>query len=245
MGGRLKKHETRKKLLRKMAMKKYGNYRIWIAALVLLTPWNVFACSCSIGGFSLSNRFADYHEIFAGKVIDILRIDYAWETEWGVDRHSMHLVTFQVIETWKGENTITKVVSTRLGDECGYQFEEDSEYLVYTSLIPADPASDVSGYAGYTHHCTPNRPFADADQIREFLGEGQKPLHPLLKVLRDGGTTILSWQTNWVNFRLESTESLQPPVIWRPVSNHVGTIGGYHVVTNETTLPRLFFRLAR
>jgi hypothetical protein len=225
-------------------MKKYGNYRIWIAALVLLTPWNVLACSCA-GPWSLTDRFTAYHEVFAGKVIDILRIDYGWETEWGVERRSMKLVTFQVIETWKGENTITKVVRSGF-TSCDYEFEEDSKYLVYTSPIHAqDPASDVSGYAGYTHHCTPNRPFADADQIREFLGEGQKPLHPLLKVLRDGGTTTLSWQTNWVNFRLESTESLQPPVIWRPVSNHAGTIGGYHVVTNETTLPRLFFRLTR
>jgi hypothetical protein len=242
-----KSMKTKKKLSRKMTMKKYGNYRIWIAALVLLTPWNVFACSC----FGKWPGFADAHEVFAGKVIDILRVDFERETEWGVERRSMKLVTFQVIETWKGENTITKVVGTGLGGgDCGVEFEQNSKYLVYTYPIHAqDPASDVSGYAGYTGICSPTGPFADdaydADQIRKLLGEGQKPLHPLLKVLRNGGTTTLSWQTNWVNFRLESTESLQPPVIWRPVSNHAGTVGGYHVVTNETTLPRLFFRLAR
>jgi hypothetical protein len=42
--------------------------------------------------------------------------------------------------------------------------------------------------------------------------------------------------------------SVSPPissVIWRPIANDVGTVSGYHVVTNKATLPRLFFRLRR
>jgi hypothetical protein len=209
--------------------KTYRQYRIWVAGLALLTGLSVFACKC-IDPPGPPIAFEQSSEVFAGRVIEIASVAISPEDPPSWERVQ---VTFQVSETWKGANEITKVVLTGLGGgDCGYPFVQGSEYLVYT-------------FSGRAHICSRTQGLAGAGEDLAFLGAGQKPDRPLLNVLRGEGITILSWQTNWTGFRVETTESLQPPVIWRPVSNDVGTVGGYHVVTNETTLPRSFFRLAR
>jgi hypothetical protein len=238
-------------------MKTTRDYFIWAAGLALLTTSTVFACKC-IGVPSPSVAFAEADEVFAGTVIDIAPVSVDATTgevipddprdgpvEQAEETQSimfpMNQVKFQVAESWKGSNTITRVVLTgRGGGDCGYPFEQGSGYLVY-----AYGGGGALGATGVVHICSPTTTLSPAAVTRQLLGTGLKPVNSLLNVRREHGTTILSWQTNWTGFRLEATESLRPPVVWQPVSSHVGVAGGFHVVTNEASSLGSFYRLVR
>jgi len=59
-------------------------------------------------------------------------------------------------------------------------------------------------------------------------------------------TLVLSWPTNAVEFTLQSTRSLEPPVAWTD-SPVVPTLAGagFAVTTNDISGTKRFFRLRR
>jgi hypothetical protein len=222
-------------------MKRTKYSLIWVASLALLTQSSLFACSC--GESSPPESFAQAREVFAGTVIDIAREPaspadprYLANVEPPPPQIiiiPLYRVTFQVSETWKGSNTIIKVVVTGSGQgDCGVPFARGSDYLVYTSDT------------GFVHACSGTSLYFLASADLEFLGAGQKPPPPVLNVRREQSATIITWQTNWTDFHLEAARSFQPPVLWEPFTNRVGRLGRNYVVTNEMAFPGLFFRLA-
>jgi hypothetical protein len=228
------------------------SYPIWAANLALLTDLSAGACSCA-NPPSPADAFLEATEVFAGIVINITLFQPGLPAVVKLDSMRtveppppqiidipMKQVTFQVSETWKGSNTIIKAVSTGLGGgDCGYPFVLGSSYLVYTY----GPGS--SGDAGAVSACSRTSLYSAAVGDRQFLGAGEQPIHPVLSLVRDQSTTIISWQTNWSNFRLQTAQRLVPPVVWQPVSNYVGILGRNYVVTNEMAHPSSFFRLAQ
>jgi len=57
----------------------------------------------------------------------------------GITRTGNHRVKFEVTKRWKGPQSTTIVVITRLsGEACGFPFEEKKEYLVYVAAGPAN-----------------------------------------------------------------------------------------------------------
>jgi hypothetical protein len=219
----------------------------WVAGFALLTDARVVACKC-LGVPSPPAALAEAGEVFAGRVIDITYSAPVLPGTGGdgsVELTEEQIffdwfpveVTFQVSETWKGPNTITKVVRTGTGGgDCGYRFTPGSDYLVYT--FGSEDWRLVSA-------CSRTRFYATAEEDRRFLGAGERPIHPVLSIHRDHGTAIVTWQTNWTSFRLETTESLQPPVVWKAVSNPVEVRGGNYAVALEAILTRSLFRLVR
>jgi hypothetical protein len=208
----------------------------WLAVFLFLPQVRSFACSCAERP-SPARALEQSSAVFSGTVIEIA----PFENELENIGFLMKRVTFRVIETWKGTNTATKVVLTgNGGGDCGYVFTLGAEYLVYASSVSTP---EFNGFS--TSVCTRNSLLSTADEDRQFLGEGEKPDRPLLKVARERGKNIFSWQTNWTSFRLETTEQLQSPSSWRPATNYVGIRGEYHVITNEVPLSRSYFRLVR
>ena len=55
---------------------------------------------------------------------------------------------------------------------------------------------------------------------------------------------VVSWSTSAVYYVLQSATSLTAPVVWKPVTNSVSTIGSTNQVTLTMSGQKLFFRLA-
>jgi hypothetical protein len=187
-----------------------------VAGLLLMTGVTAFACS-----FNPDVPPPPSTALFSGTVTSIT-----------VDTNNvfpMNRVTFHVIETWKGTNTVTKTVLTGMGGgDCGY------DYLVY-AMGSADSL--------YTSITLPTFPLSDPRVPYYNLGEGQTSDVPLLRTAKYPGGMALSWRTNWSNFHLEASETLEPSS-WVRVTN-VQTNDNYYVATDDMTSSRRFFRLAR
>jgi hypothetical protein len=72
--------------------------------------------------------------VFRGKVAKIYRsfLDTA-----GITHTGNYRVKFEITKGWKGAQSKSAVVSTRLsGEACGFPFEEKKEYLVYVAPGP-------------------------------------------------------------------------------------------------------------
>ncbi len=68
---------------------------------------------------------------------------------------------------------------------------------------------------------------------------------PQLAVTLVNGAVALSWPTNAAGYTLQFTTNLIPPVSWLNVTSPPVVINGQNVVTNATSAPQMFFRLAQ
>ena len=110
---------------------------------------NLFACSC--GRFSREEAFEEYPLIFTGTVervedqFTILRkgwfvLNKVFGRDPGAENYESYYgfrVTFRAHRVWKGLNRERIVSLTGRGDgDCGIEFTEGAEYLVYASGKP-------------------------------------------------------------------------------------------------------------
>jgi hypothetical protein len=187
-----------------------------VAGLLLMTAVSAFACKVIPGPLPPPDA------LFSGTVTSIAAIE---DDGWWMER-----VTFHVIETWKGSNTVSKTVISGLGS-CSHHFTVGEDYWVYAFANEGDL---------YTSTPWPTGLLSDGHN----LGEGQKSDVPLLKMAPNAGGIALSWRTNWNGFHIETSETMEASS-WRRLTNHVQTSGHYFVTTNDMRASRRFFRLAR
>jgi len=93
------------------------------------------ACTC-MAPATAAEAFHKSSAVFRGKVTRIYRsfLDTA-----GITRTGNYRVKFEVTKRWKGSQSKSIVVITRLsGEACGFPFEEKKEYLVYVAAGPAN-----------------------------------------------------------------------------------------------------------
>ena len=132
-----------------------------LVGLLLLNPTRLFACFC-VPEKSPTDELARSTAVFAGRVTQIETSSTPmWE-----DVDSVN-VTLQVSRVWKGplRSTLT-VLTARQGIDCGYEFEEDVEYLVYAR---------GSGDNLTVWFCSRTRPLASAQEDLAVLGAGSTP----------------------------------------------------------------------
>jgi hypothetical protein len=82
---------------------------------------SVLACSCAELK-EPNEALADSTAVFVGRVTEIEMNQYS------------HEAIFEIREAWKGiesDNPVAKITTGTSGDVCGYDFQEDKEYLVY------------------------------------------------------------------------------------------------------------------
>jgi hypothetical protein len=80
---------------------------------------------------SAAEAFERSSSVFSGKVTKISRT--FWDRV-GISRSGSHRVEFAVKRHWKGAQSKSAAVLTRLsGEACGFPFQEGQEYLVYVA----------------------------------------------------------------------------------------------------------------
>ena len=135
---------------------------IWLSA----SAEPSYACSCAPPG-SPAEALAESHSVFRGVVISmslVERNDGSWSSA------DPATVEFLVSEVWKGPLSRIRTLKTaRSGVSCGFEFEFDAEYLVYTD----DGGSFVS-LCSRTHNLAPGFYNVDYNDL-EVLGPGQAP----------------------------------------------------------------------
>lgn len=108
-----------------------------------------YACSCVMPG-TPQEEMGNAEAVFSGKVLEIEESGYGYD------------VTLQVLEAWKGTDEATVQVHTGMGGgDCGFNFEEGREYVVYAS----SSEGELEVYS-----CSLTGLLADSDT--ESLGEG-------------------------------------------------------------------------
>lgn len=137
-----------------------------IAALIILSSNEVFACSClRVPDAPLSKLVKQAKDksdaVFTGKVLEVKE-----NTEDG------RSVKLEIINSWKGNPSkeITLLTGNDDGD-CGYRFEVGKTYLVY-----ADKGTMYSSVERLeTTICSRTKSLADAKKEIKVLGKGKAP----------------------------------------------------------------------
>lgn len=68
---------------------------------------------------------------------------------------------------------------------------------------------------------------------------------PPLRILRSGANVLLTWPTNFIGFKLQSTPALGPVENWQPVAANPLILGGQFTVIQRMVPTNQFFRLQR
>ncbi len=132
-------------------------FTVFLSSLFLNTAI-VSACSC-VMPLSATESLAESTAVFAGKVVDMEVSDGEI-----ISTADPVTVTFEVSKVWKGAEAETIVLTTaREGSSCGYSFEENEEYIVYTH----GEADQLS-----TNSCSRTKLLADAEEDLQELDSG-------------------------------------------------------------------------
>ncbi|MBI5932132.1 MAG: hypothetical protein HY867_00380 [Chloroflexi bacterium] len=144
---------------------------LFVVFHLLASPTPAKACSCVVPG-SPEEELARTDAVFSGKVIGVHSKNYfiiafidtflisadqeplvfRSDTFWG------YRIIFEVIKSWKGVDTTKVTVDTGTGGgDCGYQFIENDEYVVYANHAYGDPKNDWA-----TSICTRTSPVKEA-----------------------------------------------------------------------------------
>ena len=67
---------------------------------------------------------------------------------------------------------------------------------------------------------------------------------PGLRIGRTGSQVFLTWPKSATNLTLEVATNLSSPMVWRPASGPVTSVGDQNVVTDDITAPSRIYRLA-
>jgi hypothetical protein len=101
--------------------------QIWVLFMLLSFNLPYYPCLCE--KVTIQDAIIRSDKIFSGRVIEIS--DYK-KDETNI-RNMVWQVRFLVIQGWKGVNSKEIVVLTaKSGPSCGYNFQLDKEYLVYS-----------------------------------------------------------------------------------------------------------------
>jgi len=150
---------------------KLARFRVFscIVATLLMAAEVGQACTCSAPA-TAAEAFEKSSAVFRGRVTKIYRsfLDTA-----GITRTGNHRVKFEVTKCWKGSQSKSIVVITRLsGEACGFPFEEKREYLVYVAAGPADIETGI---------CTGTKSIVGAEPEMGQLDQLVKKSVPLRK----------------------------------------------------------------
>lgn len=131
-----------------------------------VTPEACLACSCLPPGSPTEER-DKYAAVFRGRVTAVSQ-------EQTARGFRVQRVTFEVDRAWKGPVTSTMTVYTGAGGgDCGYNFQQGADYLVYASQSQSDEFLPANAFA--TGICSRTRPIAQAGDDLAALGPGNPP----------------------------------------------------------------------
>lgn len=131
-------------------------------AMFMLNPSTGYACSCA-GEPTVEDELERSDAVFTGKVIEI-------QEKKQLNGLTKKYVLFEVKKTWKGISQSQVILTTGMGGgDCGYEFEEGKEYLVYATK------SSFNDHELSTDICHRTRERISAQEDLALLGEGKAP----------------------------------------------------------------------
>lgn len=128
-----------------------------VISYLLIGPKEILACSCAPSRAPADNLQL-YTNVFSGRVTDIVE-----SSEPG--KGGNILVTFNVVNVWKGERAEQLTLSTHNDTiACGFPFKKDEEYFVYAHR-PEDGVLQTST-------CSQTKKLSQAQLDLKELGPG-------------------------------------------------------------------------
>ncbi|MCJ7840016.1 hypothetical protein MUB24_03640 [Lederbergia sp. NSJ-179] len=130
---------------------------------IQFSPAPVQACSCAeLPG--VEEEFDRSKAVFSGKVLEV-------REKTDSSGYMYKSILFQVIKTWKGIKESQVIITTGIGGgDCGIDFKEGQEYLVYADETDTYEAKTLS-----TVICDRTNKIHSSQEDLEILGEGQPP----------------------------------------------------------------------
>jgi hypothetical protein len=133
----------------------------------VLLPFRMFACDCGDPG-PPCRAFANTPTVFAGRVVKIATISLKAPSG---DIYKDRLILFEVKLSYRGSaGKAAEVVTGSGGTDCGYDFREGEDYLVYAYPHPE------SGKL-YTGICQRTRPISEAGDDLDYLSKKDEASH--------------------------------------------------------------------
>lgn len=130
-----------------------------VLAILLMGVERGHACTC-MAPVTPADALEKSSAVFRGRVT---RISRPFLDRVGIARTGNHRVEFEITKRWKGAQSKSIVVSTRLsGEACGFPFEEGKEYLIYVAPGPLDIETGI---------CTGTKHIAGAELEMEQLDQ--------------------------------------------------------------------------
>jgi hypothetical protein len=131
---------------------------------ISILPGTGFACSCAEPP-AVEDEFEQSTAVFTGKVREIKEQKH-------LGGRMTKKVLFDVTKTWKGVSESQVIIATGFGGgDCGYEFQNDEEYLVYAS--PSTIYGDKDDLT--TIICDRTNEVSAAQDDLIILGEGKVP----------------------------------------------------------------------
>ncbi len=141
------------------------------------------ACSCAQPP-SVEDELERSKAVFSGKVINI-------REKRSLNGYTSKSVLFEVNNTWKGVKQSQIIITTgQGGGDCGFDFIEDEEYLVY-----AYESTMYGEETLITIICDRTTELGSAQEDLEILGEGQPPIEKIDLTDKHEGNHLYIWGT--------------------------------------------------
>ncbi|MEK5520889.1 hypothetical protein MHI39_01205 [Heyndrickxia sp. FSL K6-6286] len=139
------------------------------------------ACSCAeLPG--VEEEFERSKAVFSGKVIDI-------REKRSLKGYTTKSVLFEVTNTWKGVEQSQIIITTgQGGGDCGYDFKEGEEYLVY-----AYESTMYGKKTLVTIICDRTNELGSSEEDLAILGEGQPPIEEVDLTDKQEGNGLYIW----------------------------------------------------
>ncbi|MCQ6276376.1 hypothetical protein JMM81_15785 [Bacillus sp. V3B] len=144
-------------------------------------PSNASACSCAELP-SVEEEFDRSKAVFSGKVVDI-------REKRSLKGYTSKSVLFEVVNTWKGVEQSQIIITTgQGGGDCGFDFKEGQEYLVY-----ANESTMYGVKSLVTVICDRTNELSSSQKDLEVLSEGQPPIEEVDLTDKHEGKKLYLW----------------------------------------------------
>ncbi|WP_445489824.1 hypothetical protein [Niallia sp. 03133] len=139
------------------------------------------ACSCTELP-SVEEEFERSKAVFSGKVVDI-------REKRSLKGYTSKSVLFEVTNTWKGVEQSQIIITTgQGGGDCGFNFKEGEEYLVYANESTMYGAKSLVSII-----CDRTNELSSSQEDLAILGKGQPPIEEVDLSGKHAGNQLYIW----------------------------------------------------
>ncbi|MBP1994394.1 hypothetical protein [Paenibacillus eucommiae] len=135
-----------------------------VSFMAIFSPAPAYACSCAMPQ-TVEAQFNHSEAVFAGRVIEV-------KEDRSLGGRISKSALFELSQIWKGGSESQLIIQTGSGGgDCGYNFEEGKDYLVYAH--PSTMYSDKEALV--TIICDRTNVIDQAQEDLAILGKGKAP----------------------------------------------------------------------